>query len=169
MQNELKKILLTCMIALSTGSCQASDKYEDKKGDLNKIILQIKNDEGFSPYPYGDNGRVAIGYGSVIDEISEEEASLILIYRIIKLQLKLNKLNWYKELDTTRKEVITNMGYNLGFGGLLLFKKMIKHLENHDYNKASLEMKRSLWYNQVGERANRLIVLMEFGDEYDKE
>ena len=52
------------------------------------------------------------------------------------------------------------MAYNLGFNGLLKFKRMIQALKNRNFLLASNEMMDSKWAKQVGKRAMNLQVIM---------
>lgn len=54
------------------------------------------------------------------------------------------------------RNILADMSYNLGVGGLLKFKKTLKHIEAGDYVAASVEMLRSKWALQTGSRAIRL-------------
>jgi lysozyme len=57
-----------------------------------------------------------------------------------------------------------NMAFNLGFAGMMKFKKMIAAIEKKDFEQAATEMLNSRWADQVGERADRLAKMMFTGD-----
>ena len=59
------------------------------------------------------------------------------------------------------KEILVNMMFNLGRPRLSKFKKMNNHLEHGDYKTAAVEGRDSLWYRQVGNRAERLMTRLE--------
>jgi len=64
-------------------------------------------------------------------------------------------------LNDTSREVLVNMAFNLGRGGLSKFKKMKEGFEAGDMNKAITEMKDSKWWGQVGNRSKRLAKRLE--------
>ena len=80
----------------------------------------------------------------------------MLTRRVIKISEQLSNLDFWYDLTPERRSVLINMAYNLGVNGLINFKKMIAALKIGDYEKASVEMKDSKWYRQVGNRAVRL-------------
>jgi lysozyme len=53
------------------------------------------------------------------------------------------------------------MRINLGLGGLLSFKKMIKALKENNFEEAANEMENSKWYHQVGRRSDHLVQMMK--------
>ena len=59
------------------------------------------------------------------------------------------------------REILVNMMFNLGRPRLSKFKKMNAHLENGDWAHAAIEGRDSLWYKQVGSRAERLMTRLE--------
>ena len=59
------------------------------------------------------------------------------------------------------QEVLVNMLFNVGRPRLSKFKKMNAHLEAGDWGHAAIEGRDSLWYNQVGNRAERLMTRLE--------
>jgi len=67
------------------------------------------------------------------------------------------------ELTQTRKDVLTEMAFNLGIPRLNGFKKMWKAIENGDYETAADEQLDSKWARQVGVRAMRLSKRMREG------
>lgn len=59
------------------------------------------------------------------------------------------------------QEILINMCFNLGQGGLSKFKKMNNALHHRDWNLAAQEGRDSLWYAQVTKRAERLMSRLE--------
>jgi GH24 family phage-related lysozyme (muramidase) len=53
--------------------------------------------------------------------------------------------------------VLLNMAYNMGIKRLSEFKNTFKYLLARDYDAAGTNLKKSLWYKQVGDRADELI------------
>ena len=134
---------------------------------MNKTVEQIKKHEGLRLKAYQDSvGVWTIGFGTNLQtlEIPIELAQLWLRLEVEKVELKLSYINWFRELNEARKAVIINMAYNLGFKGLMNFKKTIKYIENEQYDLASKEMLNSKWAMQVGARANQLSKQMKTGE-----
>ena len=65
-------------------------------------------------------------------------------------------LPWTTALSPNRFNVLVNICFNLGIGGLLEFNAMLTALQNDDYAAAAEAMQHSKWADQVGERAERL-------------
>ena len=61
-----------------------------------------------------------------------------------------------RPINNTAKEVIINMVYQIGEGGVSKFKNMWKALDNEDYGEASFQMLDSLWAKQTPARAGKL-------------
>ena len=59
------------------------------------------------------------------------------------------------------QEILVNMMFNMGRPRLSQFKKMNAALAEGDWHTASVEGRDSRWYNQVGNRANRLMSRLE--------
>ena len=59
------------------------------------------------------------------------------------------------------QEVLVNMLFNMGRGRLGGFKNFRKALEEADWKTAAVEGRDSRWYDQVGARAERLMVRLE--------
>ena len=59
------------------------------------------------------------------------------------------------------QEILVNMLFNMGRPRLTKFKKMNTAIEAGDWKTASIEGRDSLWYKQVGNRANRLMSRLE--------
>lgn len=69
----------------------------------------------------------------------------------------------WNDLNDTRKQVLINMCFNLGEGGLGGFKRMNAAVRRGDFRTAGMEMRDSLWYNQLPTRAEELAIRMERG------
>lgn len=134
---------------------------------LIALTAQLKVDEGLRLKAYADeNGKLTIGYGHNLTDlgISLDEAQMLLQNDIEVILLAL-PLRWppFATLDMIRQQVIANMGFNIGLGGLMLFTHMLAACARGDYAQASAEMLDSTWARQVGPRAYRLAKMMQTG------
>ena len=68
--------------------------------------------------------------------------------------------NFY-QLPEDAQHIIVNMIFNLGPSRFSRFTKFRAAIENYDFDTAAKEMKDSLWYRQVTNRAKRLITRMK--------
>lgn len=129
---------------------------------LVRSYEMLKKHEGFRSFPYKCTaGKLTIGYGFNLDAgITSEEADFLLKARVDRVEKWLASHEWYRALDENRRDVLSNMAYNLGVAGLFKFKNMIKALEDGDYNKAAEEMLDSKWASQVKGRAIELAEIM---------
>jgi lysozyme len=59
------------------------------------------------------------------------------------------------------QEILVNMMFNLGRTRLSKFKNMRKAIDSEDWATAALEGRDSRWYQQVGNRAERLMTRLE--------
>jgi lysozyme len=92
------------------------------------------------------------------------EAEFLLKSELEKLNVQLSFHKVYKELDDIAKAVILDMAYNMGYAGIMTFKKMWIALEQKDYKEASKEMLDSKWAKQVPHRAIKLSEIMKKGE-----
>lgn len=125
----------------------------------------IKRHEGYRSHPYLDTeGVLTIGYGHNLEEgIPKEVASLLFEHDMQKVHAECLMFDWFRLLNHARQAVIENMLFNLGLTRFRGFKKMIKALDDRDYDKASVEMLDSKWSRQVGNRAVELAEMMRTG------
>ena len=111
-------------------------------------------------------GYKTIGVGRNLEGkgITEEEAMYLLDNDIKDFQESLSReLPWFDSLDECRKNILTNMAFNLGISGLLKFKNTLSAVENKDWEEAASQMLDSRWAEQVGGRAKELSELMKSG------
>ncbi len=135
--------------------------------DRYLLKTQLARHEGLRLKPYRDTvGKLTVGYGRNLDDvgISPEEAELMLDNDISEAEKNLKTVDEYNELDPIRQAVICNMCFNLGFYGLMAFRKMWKAIARKDYCEAARQMLDSQWARQVGTRSDELARIMRTGE-----
>jgi lysozyme len=132
------------------------------------IYEQLRRDEGVRLKPYTDTeGKLTIGIGHNLtdDGISEHVAELMFRQDFDEADVILRtRLPWFNALDIARQGVLQNMAFNLGFEELEKFPRLLMACAQGDWNAAADEMKNSLWYKEVGDRAVRLERQMRTGE-----
>ncbi|TLD83960.1 lysozyme [Helicobacter sp. MIT 11-5569] len=140
-----------------------------KQAVLAFITTLTAEFEGFRSKVYKcPAGFDTIGYGRNIkaNPLSAEEKALLKNGEVSKevalewlkeeLEKCYNQLDkefaWFKTLDIKRAGALTDMVYNLGFGGFKSFKNTIKYLEAKDFAQAANNMEQSKWFRQVKRR-----------------
>ena len=130
----------------------------------------LVKEEDFVPHGYLDHlGYLTIGIGRLIDKrkgggISEDEAIYLLANDINRIAAKLDvALPWWRGLDEVRQVVLASMAYQMGVGGLVSFTRTLKAVEERRYVDAGASMRKSLWYRQTPQRAERAARAMESG------
>lgn len=131
------------------------------------LIESVKHHEGFRSKAYQDTvGVWTIGYGTNLQELKdfpEHYAEFFLKRDLINCAYALAQKSCWRDLDQTRRDVLTEMAYNLGIPRLNKFTKMWAAIEKGDYAEAAEEMLDSKWAQQVGVRAIRLSRRMRSG------
>jgi len=131
-----------------------------------ELIESIKLGEGFSRTAYRCSlGHLTIGYGRLIDPevagsgLTEEEAEYLLVNDIERFAEAAERVvgsEVWSWLSQRRRDVLTEMAFNMGPGNLAKFKKMLAAIASQDYAQAADEALNSRWAQQVGKRAERL-------------
>jgi len=133
----------------------------------NELIQSVQRHEGFRSKAYQDSvGVWTIGWGinlQELDDFPQEYAMFFLRRELVNCAFALSQRGVWNELTQTRKDVLTEMAFNLGIPRLNGFKKMWKAIENGDYETAADEQLDSKWARQVGVRAMRLSKRMREG------
>ena len=144
---------------------------------LDLALKLVKEAEGFEPLPYRCTAKkLTQGYGRNLEvhplseeekaelasdgSVSEEVAERWAIKELNECEEKLNSNIIYQKQSDIRKAVLLDMCFNIGYTGLMKFKKMWFALGERDYPQASREMKDSSWYVQVGTRGKRNVEIM---------
>ena len=134
---------------------------------MTDLEREVADDEGFMPVPYRCTaGKLSIGYGTNIqDGITKDEALLLMRHRLGKVIDALeSRLPFWAKLTDGRRRVLANMGYQLGIGGLIGFRRMLAAMERGDYDTAGREMMDSKWARSDSPaRAQRLRTMMVRG------
>lgn len=147
---------------------------------FDKALGLVKEAEGFEPLPYRCTaGKLTQGYGRNLEvyplseeeeatlnedgSVSEEVAEKWAYNELLNCELRLTNAPSFKECNDIRKAVLLDMAFNIGFNGLMKFRKMHSAIIEHDWLQAGLEMKDSAWYAQVGNRSKRNYTLMVKG------
>ncbi len=145
--------------------------------DRESIYTFIKKDEGFSDKPYLDTeGFVTIGYGQKIgnqryyelpewaQEFPSMPRTVARVWLIYKVDLLVDQcrdhLGYFRKLTPARQYVLVSMAYQMGWYGLMKFKKTLSLVEKGEYALAAQEMLDSLWARQTPLRANALSAMM---------
>lgn len=125
---------------------------------------RVKLHEGFRERPYLDSlGIGTIGYGFTY--LKKEECDKILDNRLKECcgLIEGYLANESISLDDFRVGILVEMTFQLGFKGVLGFKKMWRAIREMDYTKASEEMKDSRWFRQTPARSADLANKMKKG------
>lgn len=127
---------------------------------MTNLEEQLINDEGYRKKPYKDTvGKLTIGYGRNLDDvgISMSEAYFLLQYDIKKaINDVFANISFARNLSDGRLNALVNMTFNMGIQKVLLFKNTLKLMSDGNFEGASIEVMKSKWALQVGDRAKRI-------------
>tara|TARA_R100000005_G_C4800004_1_gene92137 strand:+ start:27 stop:458 length:432 start_codon:yes stop_codon:yes gene_type:complete len=131
---------------------------------------QIKEHEGFVPRTYSDSlGKRTIGFGHLCvepeqwdddKEYTREELERVFDKDFEEALKNAETLIGDRPVNFVAKQVLIEMVFQLGIGGVGKFKKMWSALDNEDYGEASFQMMDSLWAKQTPKRAAKLSAKM---------
>lgn len=127
----------------------------------------IKKHEGLKLEPYRCTaGALTIGYGHNLDSngITEEVAQILLeddILNAIKDLTSVFGQTVFDKMHPDIKAVMVDMIFNLGKTRFSKFANMIDAVKREDWPRVAREMRSSMWYVQVKNRAEELIKIVE--------
>lgn len=134
---------------------------------MSNILKQLQRHEGLRLKPYKCTGdKWTIGYGRNLEDrgITQAEALTLLKNDIADVMAKLSvEIPFYLDLDPARRDVLTNMAFQIGVAGLMKFKKTLQYVKADWYEKAAYEMLDSRWAKQTPSRAKELSEQMRTG------
>ena len=138
---------------------------------IEQLRKELEEDEGVEYEIYLDHlGYPTFGIGHLITEDDVEYGRVvgtpISTYRVheafdediqnVLTDCEKLYVQW-EHLPEEVQRVIANMMFNMGLTRLSKFKGMKRGIDARDWNAAADEMVDSKWYNQVTNRANRLV------------
>jgi Phage-related lysozyme (muraminidase) len=129
-------------------------------------IARLKRHEGFRKDIYKDSvGIDTWGYGwNLSTGITEPVAAFALAAKVEAIEQELlSTFDWYPNLTQVRKDVILNMCYNMGIAKFKTFINTINLIAASKHEEASVQMLKSRWAEQVGNRAKELSELYRRG------
>jgi len=142
--------------------------------NMEKLQEELENDEGVKYEIYNDHlGYPTFGIGHLIlesdpehgsptgTEVSEDRVKEAFEQDVLGVVSDCETLYPdFEELPEEAQRIIANMMFNMGRTRLSKFKGMKRGVDSEDWNAAADEMVDSSWYNQVTNRADRLVVRM---------
>jgi GH24 family phage-related lysozyme (muramidase) len=138
--------------------------------DYQAVKDRIKKHEGFRNTVYLDSlGKATIGYGHLLTEDDDFEEGIqydkSLLEVLFDKDFNRSAYNAEQLLEgidicDTAREIIVEMVFQLGIGGVSKFKKMFEALRKKDYNEAAEQMLDSQWRVQTPKRCEELSSLM---------
>lgn len=147
--------------------------------DRNRLLQQLKNDEGFVAKAYWDKKQWSYGYGCRAPgegaTITEPEASKLIEAHMDDAIGHFNRIfkDHLQKFNDVRAECFVNLIFNMGPGrpggseGLLSFKNTLGNIFNNrevPWDKVADGLKSSLWYRQVGKRGVRIVTEVRTGE-----
>lgn len=82
---------------------------------------------------------------------------------IHQIQLNSTLAPIYAAYDTTRKQALINMVFQMGVNGVAAFKNSLTLVKNGSYSQALTNLRKSKWYSQTPKRAERVIQVLTTG------
>jgi lysozyme len=128
---------------------------------------QLIADEGKRTSAYKDSlGYWTIGVGRLIDAsmggfLRDDEINLMLDNDIASARRDCKKLfPAYDTFSQDRQDALANMMFNLGIKKFTNFTTTVGHINAGKWAEAQESAAQSLWFRQVGKRAERIIKQM---------
>ena len=139
--------------------------------DIEQLRIELEDDEGIKYEIYNDHlGYPTFGVGHLVRESDPEngmpvgtpidEARVAEAFEQDVETVLEDCCRQYSDFDELPEEVqriVANMMFNLGYPRLSAFRGMKAGVDARDWDKAADEMVDSRWYNQVPNRAERLV------------
>ena len=114
---------------------------------------QLIHHEGLRLHPYRCTaGKLTIGVGRNIEDngITRDEAMYMLENDIQQCFADLAELfPDFQKFSSARQYALVDLRFNLGPNRFRSFRRMIAAIREQDWEEAAIELKDSLWWNQV--------------------
>ena len=137
------------------------------KPNYQRLARRLFKDESIRLKLYTDTvGKISIGIGRNLTDNGIRPNEALYLFRN-DLQTAEDELfrayPWAIGLDQVRQEVLINMSFNMGVTTLNQFINTLNYVKLGNYRQAANGMRNSKWHKQVGNRAERLALMMESG------
>lgn len=108
-----------------------------------------------NPWTVGFGFTHGVTPDSRIDRLKAER---LLEQKIVDMDEALSHAlaTWYNSTSFVTRTVLINMAFNMGLRGLLTFRNTLRYIKEQKWTQAGANMRKSLWYRQVGRRAEEL-------------
>lgn len=129
------------------------------EGGFKPNMYQIKMNDGTTDVPtigYGFN-MAANGLTNPTMTLAEADALFPTIYQKAATTAATFAGPQWARLNPVQQNILTDMAYNLGEGGLAKFIELQKNLQSGFLVGVPAEMENSKWYKQVGNRSKSLV------------
>jgi lysozyme len=138
---------------------------------ISELLTDLMRDETCRLHAYQDSaGAWTIGYGHTGRTVhpglawTNLDAFAALVDDVDRTCAGLDSaLPWWRSLDEVRQDALSEMAFSLGIPGLLGSVKFLEHLKAGEWALSSASMLMSKWSSQVGDRAQRLSLMIRDG------
>jgi len=116
---------------------------------------------------YWDRRQWSIGFGTLAayegETITRAEGLARLAVELAEAATAFERLFPGVAMAEARRDALINMLFNLGAGGLMTFRNMVRAIRAADWKRAAAEALDSQWAGQVGRRAEELATILRYG------
>jgi len=141
--------------------------YDQLRRDEATVLHVYPDSRGFSTIGTGHNLDANPLPACVLDNFTAAEAAQVLVDDVARITARLlADIPWLAQLqasDVVRFGVYQNLSFNMGAGGVMEFHHALADAQAGNWVQCAADMRASLWYTQVGARAERLCTQMETG------
>lgn len=129
--------------------------------------LALPTHEGLRTHPYTDTvGKLTIGIGRNLADngITADEARYLCGNDVDRAAADLDRnVPWWRNLEETRQQVLTELAFMLGWPRLSGFHQMLAKIEIHNYPGAAEELLNSALAAEIPARTKLLAAAMKTG------
>lgn len=130
---------------------------------VRRLVYDDKTSLTIKRLPSG--GKVSVGIGRNISDVPLSDAVIYLMFvedlmEAERVCVKLFGADLWNSWGDHRKLGFLNMAFNLGEAGLSSFVNTLRFAKLEDWRNVERNIKDSLYYRQVGSRAERVIAMI---------
>ena len=139
--------------------------------NLDKLLERIRQEEGFAPYSFWDDakggggGQWTWGFGTCAPGegcfITEAQADSALREKVQQHVLDFGEIFAGCDIPSDKEDAIMDLLYNLGETRFRKFRKLIAAVKRGDWPEAGKQVRNSIYYKQVTNRAERNAATLE--------